>query len=285
MSTRGRYTRVCVEVNLTKLFVSRFAIGKYTYIIEYEHLHYFCFACGKVGHRKEYCSIKPVQLSSPTPAPACLGGERISTTERVEQSITATSSSPKTDLAIGDESQFDPWMLVNRRNRKPMTANRQSGPTMHKKPNNRFGPLTNKHTTDGTTDDTIVKGVQVSQPTNPSKATSSATHLHSNLVLAVHTSKANPTAISHPSSSSDMITQVQDCQVQCSTTSKIRPEMISAMESENLRNELAPINPPFSCTSPFSSPHSSVHPVVNTLDTHPPANPKLQKKPPNLKHE
>ncbi|CAL5415479.1 unnamed protein product [Camellia sinensis] len=36
MSTRGRYARVCVEIDLMKPLVSRFAIGKYTYIIEYE---------------------------------------------------------------------------------------------------------------------------------------------------------------------------------------------------------------------------------------------------------
>ncbi|KAI8015510.1 hypothetical protein LOK49_LG05G03274 [Camellia lanceoleosa] len=56
MATRGKYMRVCVEMDLRKPLLSYFAIGKYNYVIEYEHLHTFCFSCGKIGHRKDSCS-------------------------------------------------------------------------------------------------------------------------------------------------------------------------------------------------------------------------------------
>lgn len=63
-STRGKYARVCIEMDLKKPLLSCFAIGKYNYLIEYEHLHNFCFNCGRVGHRREWCSEKPATVAN-----------------------------------------------------------------------------------------------------------------------------------------------------------------------------------------------------------------------------
>ncbi|XP_028086504.1 uncharacterized protein LOC114287372 [Camellia sinensis] len=56
MVARGKYARVCVEIDLQKPLISHFTIGKYTYGVKYEHLHSLCFSCGRVGHRQESCS-------------------------------------------------------------------------------------------------------------------------------------------------------------------------------------------------------------------------------------
>ncbi|KAL7218869.1 hypothetical protein ACSBR2_012023 [Camellia fascicularis] len=55
MASRGKYARVCIEMDLRKPLVSQFAIGKNIYLVEYEHLHSVCFSCGRVGHVKEVC--------------------------------------------------------------------------------------------------------------------------------------------------------------------------------------------------------------------------------------
>ncbi|KAL7192062.1 hypothetical protein ACSBR2_024000 [Camellia fascicularis] len=55
MAARGKYARVCIEMDLRKPFISHLTIGRYHYIVEYEHLHLLCFSCGHVGHRKEKC--------------------------------------------------------------------------------------------------------------------------------------------------------------------------------------------------------------------------------------
>ncbi|KAL7163296.1 hypothetical protein ACSBR2_039400 [Camellia fascicularis] len=104
MSARERYARVRVEVNLTKPLISRFAIGRYTYVVEYEHLHYFCFQCGKVGHRKEYCSSKPV------PEPAKVNAETIANGHDVGSNPTPTASSSGNQIASGTEhcDEFGP---------------------------------------------------------------------------------------------------------------------------------------------------------------------------------
>ncbi|KAI7990718.1 hypothetical protein LOK49_LG12G02460 [Camellia lanceoleosa] len=53
MAARDRYARVCVEMDLRKPLTSYLIIGKYKYVVEYEHVHLLCFACGRVGHRRE----------------------------------------------------------------------------------------------------------------------------------------------------------------------------------------------------------------------------------------
>ncbi|KAL7202045.1 hypothetical protein ACSBR1_033676 [Camellia fascicularis] len=55
MAARGKYVRVCVEMDLRKPLISHLTIGRYHYVVEYEHLHIMCFACGRVGHRKDKC--------------------------------------------------------------------------------------------------------------------------------------------------------------------------------------------------------------------------------------
>ncbi|KAI8031372.1 Uncharacterized protein LOK49_LG01G03785 [Camellia lanceoleosa] len=202
MSTRGRYARVCVEVDLTKPLVSRFAIGKYLYIIEYEHLHYFCFACGKIGHRKEYCSLKPI----PLPSPVHQGGVNTSSTAVPPEHLpTANTPGPKVVHPPGDEAQFGPWMIVSRRTCKPTPTNRNSGPIMHKKPNNRFSPLTTKPSREETSVLTKGKEIQVPQALNPHQASSSVNSLHSNSEVATHPNQSTTSALHHTIASSDLL--------------------------------------------------------------------------------
>ncbi|KAH7836860.1 hypothetical protein Vadar_006602 [Vaccinium darrowii] len=56
---RGRYARVCVEVNLNKPLKSRVLIEGKIYRVEYEHIPLMCFGCGRVGHRRDQCSWAP----------------------------------------------------------------------------------------------------------------------------------------------------------------------------------------------------------------------------------
>ncbi|KAL7211244.1 hypothetical protein ACSBR2_014178 [Camellia fascicularis] len=60
MVARGKHARVCVEIDLRKPLISHFTIDKYTYGVEYERLHSLCFSCGRIGHRQESCSDRPV---------------------------------------------------------------------------------------------------------------------------------------------------------------------------------------------------------------------------------
>lgn len=55
---RGKYTRLCVEVNISKPLLAMFTIRENSYKIEYEGLHMLCLLCGKFGHYKDGCQLK-----------------------------------------------------------------------------------------------------------------------------------------------------------------------------------------------------------------------------------
>ncbi|WJX69456.1 hypothetical protein P8452_53697 [Trifolium repens] len=55
---RGKYARLCVQVNLTKPLLAMFTIKDRKYNIEYEGLHLLCTTCGRFGHYKEGCPDK-----------------------------------------------------------------------------------------------------------------------------------------------------------------------------------------------------------------------------------
>lgn len=52
-ATRGRFARICVEIDITKPLLTMFKLHKRVRHIEYEGSHLVCFECGIVGHRKE----------------------------------------------------------------------------------------------------------------------------------------------------------------------------------------------------------------------------------------
>ena len=48
--TKGKYVRVCVMVDLTKLLLPLTCMGGKEIKIEYEGIHLLCFNCGVYGH-------------------------------------------------------------------------------------------------------------------------------------------------------------------------------------------------------------------------------------------
>ncbi|PNX84577.1 hypothetical protein L195_g040639, partial [Trifolium pratense] len=55
---RGKYARLCVEVDLTNALLAMFTIKNRKYNVEYEGLHLLCITCGRFGHYKEGCPDK-----------------------------------------------------------------------------------------------------------------------------------------------------------------------------------------------------------------------------------
>ncbi|KAE8684360.1 hypothetical protein F3Y22_tig00111132pilonHSYRG00122 [Hibiscus syriacus] len=60
-ATRGRFARICVEIDLRKPLLSNVRLGKFTFNIEYEGLHMICFKCGMVGHKEDQCPIRHLE--------------------------------------------------------------------------------------------------------------------------------------------------------------------------------------------------------------------------------
>ncbi|KAJ4847601.1 hypothetical protein Tsubulata_002699 [Turnera subulata] len=104
-STRVKYARVCVEVDLTKPLVSKFRLHRRIWRIVYEGLSTVCFMCGLYGHTLDACRIN-AEPSSEMPAgnpspPMDAGGK----------------SDEVLDLRPELEANHGPWMLAGRRRR------------------------------------------------------------------------------------------------------------------------------------------------------------------------
>lgn len=54
-ASRGRFARVCVQIDLAKPLLTKVQIKRDFIHIEYEGLPVICYSCGRVGHRKEHC--------------------------------------------------------------------------------------------------------------------------------------------------------------------------------------------------------------------------------------
>lgn len=99
---RGRFARVCVEIDLQKKLVPRVICQAALFNIEYEGLGLICFGCGRYGHRKEVCPWRVLPATSSTPA---------------DEDVTMATAEPVPTMSPAtrfptDEEQFGPWMMV-----------------------------------------------------------------------------------------------------------------------------------------------------------------------------
>nr|POF24361.1 uncharacterized protein CFP56_27557 [Quercus suber] len=118
--SRGRYARVCVQIDLEKPLIKEVVIGKLHQQVQYEGLHSFCFSCGRIGHKKETCQYK---IREPK-----IHGESPSS---------SSSKENKEDMPVQEDSDdYGPWIVVA--HRKP--ANKTVGKKPVRSEPDQFGP-------------------------------------------------------------------------------------------------------------------------------------------------
>ncbi|OMO86355.1 reverse transcriptase [Corchorus capsularis] len=103
-SERGKYARLCVQVNLEKPLPTTVTMEGEKQAIIYESIGMLCFNCGKLGHRKSSCPDLPISET---------------TQEKPVHHPSEKAPSPK------DGDEYDPWLLVQRRrskNKVPTTS-------------------------------------------------------------------------------------------------------------------------------------------------------------------
>ena len=94
---RGRFARICIQINLEKPLIRMLRLGKIRQAVVYEGINALCFTCGIIGHKKEACPIKPAIIPVP------------------EQTSTPPPDSGGIQATDRDGELFGPWMLVTRR--------------------------------------------------------------------------------------------------------------------------------------------------------------------------
>ncbi|CAL5355906.1 unnamed protein product [Camellia sinensis] len=109
-ASRGRFARVCVELNLKDALVSKVGINNVEFTVEYEGLHLICFECGKYGHKQDGCpSLMP-------PMGTEVGNDTVPGAPAIDSLHTGVESGPK----------FGPWMLAQSHSRDTVSRTRRT---------------------------------------------------------------------------------------------------------------------------------------------------------------
>lgn len=115
---RGKYARICVDIDLTKALVAMFMINDRAYKVEYEGLHLICTTCGKFGHYKEGCSEKETNEHN-------VQGEKIEDQLALGQRGIPNSKSQSNKINIENEIK-GPWVVVQK-TRKAQKGKKKDG--------------------------------------------------------------------------------------------------------------------------------------------------------------
>ena len=59
--TRGRFARICVQIDLEKPLARTVRVGKIRLAVIYEGIGLLCFHCGRIGHRSELCPSRVLE--------------------------------------------------------------------------------------------------------------------------------------------------------------------------------------------------------------------------------
>ncbi|XP_019180087.1 PREDICTED: uncharacterized protein LOC109175269 [Ipomoea nil] len=98
LASKGKFARLCVEIDISKPLLSKFVLNFMEWTIEYEGIHLICFNCGCYGHRSENCSPESLNKDN-------LEGDLAPTTTQIKNSHV-----PK--------EKYGTWMLVTRKERR-----------------------------------------------------------------------------------------------------------------------------------------------------------------------
>ena len=112
MEARGKYARLCIQIDLNKPLINTVIIGRFEQAVAYEGIHRLCFSCGRVGHKIYGCPYTIREGLNPLAATE--KGQEI----HDDQDAGCTSgggSTPNVCEEKDAEGQYGPWMVVRRK--------------------------------------------------------------------------------------------------------------------------------------------------------------------------
>ncbi|EOY22292.1 Uncharacterized protein TCM_014510 [Theobroma cacao] len=113
--SKGKFARLCVEIDLKKPLIPKIFIGGRWQKIEYEGLKMLCFHCEKFGHSEEGCVMKQQEKKGLS-----------------EEQALKLSESHKVVQKDYETAKYGPWMVVKQNNRKPKMQKAKAAIQMEK---------------------------------------------------------------------------------------------------------------------------------------------------------
>ncbi|PNY14872.1 ribonuclease H, partial [Trifolium pratense] len=138
-ASRGKFARVCIEIDLDKPVVGKIWFRNFWYHVEYEGLHLLCKSCGLYGHVARNCPSKNVVTDSIPEVNVGVVNANGGTPETA-----APSSSPKessqNDATLKKDDLYGDWLVVSRKKNQ----GRKQRPNMQEEKTKPQGGDTNK---------------------------------------------------------------------------------------------------------------------------------------------
>ncbi|KAJ1428453.1 Zinc finger, CCHC-type [Sesbania bispinosa] len=104
---RAKFARVCIKVDLKRIFISKFSLEGRVYPVKYEGLHLVCFQCGRYGHKKEGCPLN-------------LQHKEVPEFEKADRDDTGEVNQEQRNTVVdkAEDTSFSPWMIAKRPQRR-----------------------------------------------------------------------------------------------------------------------------------------------------------------------
>nr|POF05057.1 hypothetical protein CFP56_35619 [Quercus suber] len=109
---RGRFARICIQTNVEKPLIKTVKIGKVVQAVQYEGINDICFACGRIGHKKEGCSTI---IKGPETPP--VGSEQ---QQNPSVDLNGSQDCGQRDVEVSERNgteEYGDWMVVKRKHK------------------------------------------------------------------------------------------------------------------------------------------------------------------------
>ncbi|KAL0002934.1 hypothetical protein SO802_016715 [Lithocarpus litseifolius] len=136
--TRGRFARLCIQIDVTKPLVTAIKIGKLEQSVCYEGIQKLCFDCGRMGHIRENC---PYTIRQEVPPQETVGveSEKNSVRSCNLREATADKAGEGPSEIVPDnvqgnveehvpDSTYGPWIVVKRKMNGTKSQKKSTGP-------------------------------------------------------------------------------------------------------------------------------------------------------------